>query len=159
MNKREFKLLSVVVISLAFGAIDGRMSYRDFRGHLLVICAIAVTVLFALIRGRKRQKLKSLNWLRSTRTSIYSYFKSPNMWGTGVLIWLLFFLAYFSWDLNSFLHQSHNLPTLSYLIGRITRFYFGKFALTTVWLIGGWYLASGMFKKQSAVDRPEKSSL
>ncbi len=60
MNKREFKLLSVVVISLAFGAIDGRMSYRDFRGHLLVICAIAVTVLFALIRGRKRQKLKSL---------------------------------------------------------------------------------------------------
>jgi hypothetical protein len=52
-------------------------------------------------------------------------------------------LAVVGWDLNSFAHQAHDLPTLSYYTGRITRFAWGRALVFAAWLAAGVGIAVG----------------
>jgi len=60
-----------------------------------------------------------------------------------VVVWVLLVLAVIGWDLNSFAHQAHDLPTLSYLIGRVTRWRWGRGTFFAAWLALGVGLAAG----------------
>jgi hypothetical protein len=58
-----------------------------------------------------------------------------------VTIWVLVALAVVGWDVASFVAQSHNLPTFSYLAGRITRWPWGRASVLATWLAVGSALA------------------
>ncbi|MHB8262435.1 MAG: hypothetical protein ACYDGY_01615 [Acidimicrobiales bacterium] len=147
MTAGKVKLLVLGVVILVFAAWEGGKPYTTASAHISIALAIAAVVLAALYGGRNLQEVKSFTWLKATGGSIRRYLSHPGMQGTGVLVWLIFFMAYFGWDLNSFLHEQHDLPTLSYLIGRVTRYYIGRFLFVTGWLLVGWYLAFGNLRK------------
>lgn len=52
-------------------------------------------------------------------------------------------LATIGWDLNSFLHELHSLPTLSRLVGDVTRHRWGRGLTFGAWVALGAYLAAG----------------
>ncbi|MCL4434319.1 MAG: hypothetical protein M1399_06060 [Actinobacteria bacterium] len=147
---RKVRLLLLGASSVAFAAWEGGKPYTTTDAHVSVAVVIAVVVLVALYSGRHRQEMKSLAWLKGMGRSIRRYLSNPDVQGTGALVWLVFFMAYFGWDLNSFLHQQRDLPTLSYLIGRVTRYYTGRSVLVAGWLLGGWYLALGLLQTRGA---------
>jgi hypothetical protein len=59
------------------------------------------------------------------------------------VVWSVLVAATVGWDLVSFVVQSHTLPTLSYFIGRVTRYRVGKGVVFALWLSLGGYLAAG----------------
>ncbi len=147
---RRVRLLLLGAFSMAFAAWEGGKPYTTTDAHVSIAVVIAVVVLVALYSGHHRQEMKSLTWLKGMGRSIRRYLSNPDIQGTGALVWLVFFMAYFGWDLNSFLHQQRDLPTLSYLIGRVTRYYAGRSVLVAGWLLGGWYLAFGLLQSRGA---------
>jgi hypothetical protein len=60
-----------------------------------------------------------------------------------VVLWAALVAATVGWDLVSFVFQSHDLPTLSYFIGQVTRYRIGRGVVFAVWLSLGGYLAAG----------------
>jgi hypothetical protein len=58
------------------------------------------------------------------------------------LVWALLIGGVVAWDLVSFIFASHDLPTLSYFIGHVTRYAVGRGLLFAVWLGVGAYLVS-----------------
>ncbi len=137
------KYTAIGLIAVGFSLWEGGQPFTTTAAHISIALAIVAIVITALVIGLKHQEATSMDWLRSTIRSIGRFAGRPNLQGWGVIIWLLLFLAVFGWDLNSFLRQQADLPTLSRIIGNLTKHYAGRTVLVTAWLAGGLYLVFG----------------
>jgi hypothetical protein len=117
---------------------------RDSAGaHRSVITVIAVALVAALALGWGRQRLTSRRWAARSARAI----RHPGTWSgpeiTAAVVWAVLLAAVVGWDAVSFAYQAHELPTLSYFIGHVTRYPIGRGLLFAVWLAVGGYLVAG----------------
>ncbi len=124
---------------------EGGFRFSSYEAHWSVpviggVVLVASLGTVRLWRGPSRQR--SLGWLRSTGASVAGWPGRPSLYGAGVLVWLALFASVVGWDLHSFLEEVHELPTLSYLLGRVTRFHAGRAALVAGWMAAGWYIVT-----------------
>jgi tellurite resistance protein TehA-like permease len=143
------KSILIGVIVAVFSLWEGGQPFTTTAAHISIGLAIVAIAIITIGNGLHRQEVKSMDWLRSTGKAIRSFIRRPNLQGVGVAIWLLLFLAVFGWDLNSFLRQQADLPTLSRIVGDVTRHYAGRAILVVAWLAGGWYLVAGQLTKRT----------
>lgn len=134
--------LLVALLIVGFAIWEGFQSRFSFSSRSSVLTAIGVVIVVASAAGVRRHALRSRAWLSNALASIRSWKKS-RMYAFGSAVWVLLLLAAVGWDLNSFVHEVHYLPTLSFLIGRITRLRWGRALLFGIWLAAGTGLAFG----------------
>jgi hypothetical protein len=112
---------ATLAVVLAFAGWEG-MQQRDSPASRWGIAgSIAVVLTAALVAGRGRQQTSSTDWVRRSVGPLHDRRSRPRP-RTGVTI-------------------SHNLPTFSYLAGRITRWPWGRASVLATWLAVGSALA------------------
>jgi hypothetical protein len=136
-------LAALVTLSLW----EGTLSRQSAAAHWSVTLVAIVTVAAALIAGRGRQRTGSGAWLTGAVRAIGRWRRTP-LFAAGIAVWVLLVLTVIGWDLNSFVHQAHDLPTLSYYFGRVTRWWWGRALVFAAWLAVGGYLAVGWRRGQ-----------
>lgn len=143
-----------VLIGLSFAWWEGYWRWPSRAAHISIFAAIVCMFALALAAGRHRQSMSSANWLLRVWTGVrHPSTKSP-VEIAGVLIWVVLVLAVAGWDFHSFLLEEHSLPTLSYLIGRISRFTLGRSVLVAIWLALG-----GLFVLANRVHSGDKNPI
>ncbi len=105
--------------------------------HASVLAAIAVLLGSAVVGrrgppGRHRRRVGPGADRRSGATS-----PRPPRPPWPCFVWIVLVLAAIGWDLNSFVHQSHDLPTLSSIFGHVTSSRAGRAAVFALWLTLG----------------------
>jgi len=145
--------VATVAVALAFCGWEGTLTHQSSAAHWSTGAVIAVTFVVAVALGRGRQPRRSANWLGSSLRATIGWRRRPG-YAAGVAVWAGLILAVIGWDLNSFAHQVHTLPTLSYEIGRVTRFAWGRAAVYALWLATGAALVSGQ-RRQPAPPSQE----
>ncbi len=143
------KLIFIGVITVIFSLWEGGQPFTTTAAHISIALVIATIAIVAIANGLHHQEVKSIDWMRSTGKAIRNFIRRPSLQGVGVTIWLLLFLAAFGWDLNSFLRQQADLPTLSRIVGNVTKHYAGRVILVAAWLAGGWYLVAGQLTERN----------
>ncbi len=118
--------------------------------HWTVLLTVAVALLGALALGRGRQRQTVRAWLAVTAGALGAWRARPRVAVGSVVVWTALAVAVVGWDLVSFIHQSHDLPTLSYYVGRVTRYPAGRGACFAVWLGLGAFLAVGGRRRSDA---------
>ena len=106
---------------------------------LLVVVALVMTI----VMGRGRQRRSSGAWIAQSAHWIQHWRTQPRSLRIAVIVWAALVAAVVDWDLVNFIVQSHTLPTLSYFIGRVSRYRAGRGVLFAVWLVIGAYLVAG----------------
>jgi hypothetical protein len=111
--------------------------------HWAVALIVVAAVLTAAFIGRNRQRTRSGAWATDVVRGVRSWRQQPRATVISVVAWTTLVAAVVSWDLASFIAQSHTLPTLSYFIGHVTRYRVGRGVCFAVWLGVGAYLVAG----------------
>ena len=135
-----FTSVSAGVLGLAFW--EGLQAQNTRAAHYSVGALIILALATAVILGFRRQLSTSTSWARGACRALGRWQDRPAE-VSGYLIWGLLILAIAGWDANSFAHQSHQLPTLSYYFGRVTRYHLGRTFVFLGWLSLGAYLVAG----------------
>jgi hypothetical protein len=104
---------------------------------------VLAAVVGAVVVGRGRQRRTTGAWLVQDARAIRAWRSRPAALVLSVAVWVALVGATVGWDLTSFMAQSHSLPTLSYVIGRVTRYPAGRGAAFVLWLGLGVYIAAG----------------
>jgi hypothetical protein len=129
------------VLGLLFACWEGYLRWPSKAAHISILTAIVVMFALALVAGRYRQPMSTAAWLSRIGAAIRQPSTRSPVAIVGALIWLMLVLAVAGWDLHSFLLEQHSLPTLSYLIGRVSRFALGRSVLVATWLaLGGFFV-------------------
>ncbi len=129
------------VLGLLFACWEGHLRWPSQAAHISILIAIVVMFALALLAGRHRQPMSTAVWLSRVVATIRQPSTRPPVAIVGALIWIVLVLAVAGWDLHSFLLEQHSLPTLSYLIGRVSRFALGRSVLVATWLaLGGFFV-------------------
>jgi hypothetical protein len=122
---------------------EGRQHFGTGASQASVGAVIGAALGSAVLLGRGRQQHRSGAWLIEARPfDRGDRLRCPAQAGE-VAVWIILLFAVIGWDLFSFVRQSHDWPTLSYLVGRVTRFDWGRAAFFAAWLGCGAYLAVG----------------
>ncbi|MGC9155525.1 MAG: hypothetical protein ACP5HZ_07740 [Ferrimicrobium sp.] len=74
------------------------------------------------------------------------------------MVWVILVMAVAGWDFRSFLLEIPSLPTLSYLIGRVSRFATGRSLLVAAWLALGAFFVLGNRVHVTRNDRRRPSN-
>lgn len=135
------------VAALGLCAWEGTIVQSSSTAHWSVLAVIAVALLATALAGRSRQRETSAEWLRHGATTLRGDVtgagrRSPAM-VAGTAVWVVLVAAAIGWDLNSFVHQAHDLPTMSRLVGDVTRHEWGRAIMFAAWLALGAYLVAG----------------
>jgi hypothetical protein len=134
--------VAVLALALAFAGWEGTQPRDSAASHAGVAASIVVVLTAGLVAGRGRQHAPSARWAhRSLRTLVGLRTRAEG--SRGVTIWALVVVAVVGWDIASFVAQSPDLPTLSYLVGTVTHSPWGRGAVFAGWLIVGSGLALG----------------
>ena len=134
-------LLTVAAISLCVWQAG---LTRDSPGaRWSVALLVVVALVMAVVLGRGRQRRSSGAWIDQSAHWILHWRTQPRSLQVAVIVWTALVVAVVGWDLVNFIVQSHALPTLSYFIGRVSRYRVGRGALFAVWLVIGAYLVAG----------------
>jgi hypothetical protein len=134
-------LLTITAISLCVWQAG---LTRDAPGARWSVALLAVVALvMAIILGRGRQRRSSGAWIGQSANWIQHWRTQPRSVRVAVIVWTSLVVAVVGWDLVNFIVQSHALPTLSYFIGRVSRYRVGRGVLFAVWLAIGAYLVAG----------------
>ncbi|MGH8994801.1 MAG: hypothetical protein ACRDYB_01975 [Acidimicrobiales bacterium] len=131
----------------AFSRWEGGLGQATVAAHAGVLVAIGLAIGAAVLVGRGRQPLRSRQWAAGPLAVRRHYAGAPAATLASV-IWVVLLLAVVGWDLNSFVHQHHDLPTLSSIFGHVTDSRPGRAGLVAVWLALGAALATGWRKKR-----------
>lgn len=134
-----------------FAAWEGFQREASASAHWSVASTVAGVALVTLVAGRRRQHSTTGAWLADAGRSALAWRGRPG-YSAGVAVWALLLLTTVGWDLNSFVHQAHDLPTLSYYVGRVTRFVLGRTFLFALWLAAGAGLALGCLARRRTAD-------
>jgi hypothetical protein len=105
----------------------------------------------AAILGQGRQLKSGPTWLTDNARSIRQWRRQPRAQLVAVVVWTTLVAAAVGWDLVSFIAQAHAFPTLSYYVGRVTRYPVGRGLCFALWLSLGAYLAAG---RRAGARRP-----
>jgi hypothetical protein len=127
---------------VALAAWEGTLDRQSAAAHWSVAAVIAAAIVVTVVAGRSHQRTTSRVWLASSWRSAASWRERP-VYAAGVGVWVVVVLAVVGWDVTSFVAQAHDLPTLSYFVGRVTRYEWGRAAVFAAWLAVGGYLAVG----------------
>jgi hypothetical protein len=134
-------LLTVAAISLCVWQAG---LTRDSPGaRWSVALLVVVALVMAVVLGRGRQRRSSGAWIAQSAHWIQHWRTQPWSLQIAAIVWTALVVAVGGWDLVNFIVQSHALPTLSYFIGRVSRYRVGRGALFAVWLVIGAYLVAG----------------
>jgi hypothetical protein len=126
---------------VALAAWEGTLDRQSAAAHWSVAAVIAAAIVVTVVAGRSRQRTTSRAWLSSWRSA--TGWRERPVYAAGVGVWVVVVLAVVGWDVTSFAVQTHDLPTLSYFVGRVTRYEWGRAAVFAAWLAVGGYLAVG----------------
>jgi hypothetical protein len=117
---------------------------RDSPGaRWSVALLVVIALVMAIVLGRGRQRRSSGRWIAQSAHWIQDWRTQPRSLRVAVIVWTVLVVAVVGWDLVNFIVQSHALPTLSYFIGRVSRYRVGRGVLFAVWLVIGAYLVAG----------------
>ena len=117
---------------------------RDSPGaRWSVALLVGVALVMAIVLGRGRQRRSSGTWIAQSADWGQHWRTQPRSLRIAVIVWTALVVAVVGWDLVNFIVQSHTLPTLSYFIGRVSRYQVGRGVLFAVWLVIGAYLVAG----------------
>lgn len=128
---------SLAVLGLLFAWWEGSHPWPSGAAHLSIIAAIGVIFALAIMEGRHRQRLSNRAWLSRIWAGIRRPTQRSWCFLFGAVVWVILVLAVAGWDFRSFLLEVPSLPTLSYLIGRVSRFATGRSLLVAAWLALG----------------------
>ncbi|WP_298210949.1 hypothetical protein [Ferrimicrobium sp.] len=131
------------VVGLVFAWWEGLHPWPSDPAHVSILTAIIVMFVLAILVGRRHQRMSSRAWLSRTWASIRRPTQRPPLYLFGTVVWVMLVLAVAGWDFRSFLLELHSLPTLSYLIGRVSRFATGRSILVAAWLALGAFFVAG----------------
>jgi hypothetical protein len=134
--------VALVAAGAAFSWWEGGLRQDSPAGHVGVLVAIGLALAAAVVFGRGRQAATVGVWVRGP-LSVRRHLAGAPGATVAVFVWIVLVLAVVGWDLNSFAHQSHDLPTLSSIIGHVTSSRGGRAATTAAWLTLGAALALG----------------
>lgn len=146
---------ALAVAALALAAWQGTLVQSATAAHWSLLAVIAVALVVAVVTGRRRQREASSDWLRrrtgdALRDLVRTDRAVPIATVAGAAIWVVLVAATIGWDLNSFVHQAPDLPTLSRLVGAVTRHDWGRALVFALWLALGAYLAVGGRRRVAA---------
>ena len=134
-------LLTVAAISLCVWQAG---LTRDSAGaRWSVALLVVVALVMAVVLGRGRQRRSSGAWIAQSAHWVQHRRTQPRSLRVAVIVWTALVVAVVGWDLANFIVQSHALPTLSYFIGRVSRYQVGRGVLFAVWLVIGASLVAG----------------
>jgi hypothetical protein len=133
--------------AVAFAWWEGGLRQFQTAAHWGVLGAIALVLVVALGAGAGRQAMSSGQWVRGP-LSLRRHLRADPPATVAVVVWVVLVLAVIGWDLTSFVHQSHDLPTLSSIAGHISSTSAGRAALVAAWLALGVALAVGWRRPQ-----------
>jgi hypothetical protein len=142
-------LLAAALIALCVW-VAGR-SRDDPAAQWGVAVLIGAALGAAAILGQGRQRQTGPIWVADNARWIRQWRRQPKAQLVAVGVWTVLILAAVGWDLVSFAAQAHAYPTLSYFIGRVTRYPVGRGLLFGLWLALGAYLAAG---RRAGARRP-----
>jgi len=134
--------VAVLAAAAAFAWWEGGLHQSQVSAHCGVLAAIALGFATALVAGRRRQALGSAAWAKGP-LPIGRHVAEDRAGALGAIVWIVLVLAAIGWDLNSFVHQSHDLPTLSSIFGHLTSTRGGRASVVALWLALGTTLAIG----------------
>ncbi len=136
----------------ATGAVagwEGVQTRSSAQARWSVGAVIALVVVLALATGRTRQRRESRDWLSDSARAVRGGPGALGAYGAGIATWVAFIGTVVVWDLVSFLAQSHQLPTFSYFIGKVTGYQVGRAIAFWSWLLLGLALAIGHLAARS----------
>lgn len=117
-------------------AWEGLQARQSAAAHWSVGLSIAAVVVLAVVMGRGHQVERSRAWVSGAARTVAGWRRTPR-YAAGVTVWVVLIAGVVAWDLTSFARQSHDLPTLSYQFGRITRWHWGRALVFAGWLAAG----------------------
>jgi hypothetical protein len=100
-------------------------------------------VVATVVLGWGRQRASNRMWALTTVRSAWKWRSQPAASVVSVLVWSILIAGVVGWDLCSFVVHSPSFPTLSTLVGHVTRHPVGRGLLFASWLALGWYVAVG----------------
>jgi RsiW-degrading membrane proteinase PrsW (M82 family) len=133
----------VGIAGIALSVFQAGLSRDSPGAHwsvaLLGIAAVALTVLL----GRHRQRRTSRGWAGPMVQVGWRWRARPRAMSVSVLVWTVLIVGVIGWDLVSFIAQSSSFPTLSTLVGHITRYRVGRGLVFAFWFALGCFLVAG----------------
>jgi uncharacterized membrane protein YidH (DUF202 family) len=134
--------VALVAAAVAFAWWEGGLHQFQAAAHWGILAVVALVLVVAVVGGVGRQATTSGQWVRGP-LSVRRHLEADRKTTIAVLVWVALVLAVVGWDLNSFVHQSHHLPTLSSIFGHVTSTRAGRAGLVAAWLALGGGLALG----------------
>jgi hypothetical protein len=144
-----------VLVGLGFAWWEGYHPWPSLAAHISIVSAIIAVVVLAVLVGRGCQSLSSRSWLHRVGAGLRNPTKRSPLFFAGSVVWIVLALAIAGWDFHSFLREVPSLPTLSYLIGRVSRFVVGRSILVATWLALGVFFAVGHRSKRDVANRSD----
>jgi hypothetical protein len=132
----------VAAPAVAVALVEGFQPQSSAAAHWSVGAVLVLALLAVVLAGRGRQRSTSRAWARSSARAVARWWAHPIRTASAVL-WALLLAAVVGWDAYSFSHQSNRLPTLSRVIGGVTRYPLGRASVFLVWLALGAVLVFG----------------
>jgi hypothetical protein len=127
---------------LILSAWQAFLSRHSPGAHWSVALAALTVSGAAAVLGHRRHHQSARRWLARSLLVVRTWRAQPRPAVVSTLVWTVLLVGVVSWDLVSFIFQSHALPTLSYFVGHVTRHRLGRGILFALWLGAGIYLAS-----------------
>ena len=131
-------VLAGVLVGLS--AFEGTLERDSAWAHASVAGAVVLALVAAVVFGRGHQRRVARSWVSG---AVAGWRRAGPAYRSGVVLWAVLLAAAVGWDLASFAAQSHDLPTLSRIIGAVSRHPAGRGVLFGLWLAAGTYLALG----------------
>jgi hypothetical protein len=135
-----YTLLAALILALS--AWQAQLSRDSSGAHWGVALLIVTGFGAALVLGRGRQSQTTRRWMARNVHFVRTWRTRSRSAVVSSLVWAVLIGGVVAWDLVSFVFQSHDLPTLSYFIGHVTRDAVGRGLLFAAWLGVGAYLVS-----------------
>ncbi len=121
---------------------EGGLGRDQASAHDSVLAVIGLGFLATALAGVGRQAVPSSQWVKGP-FALRRHLADARASALGAAIWTVLVLAVIGWDLNSFVHQEHDLPTLSSILGHLTASQPGRAVVFFGWLLLGGAIALG----------------
>lgn len=151
----------LAVALAAFAGWEATLGRFSLEGRVGVGAAIGAALLLALATGRGRQRKPSATWAADGGRAAWAALRAqgparaPAAVLAGLGLWVVVVLGTIGWDVTSVVRQLPSLPTLSRLVGDVTRHDWGRGLLVGAWGALGAYLAAGW---RRPVSTPEAAT-